>query len=122
MDKNSAQTVVKVVSVLYWIGAVLSVLFGLMMLVGGSALGMFAGGLGGGILGGFAVLMGILMIIFAILGAIVGYGLWTHRSWARILGIVLSIIGLLSFPVGTIINAIIIYFLAFNKDVKMLFN
>ncbi len=122
MDKNSAQTVVKVISVLYWIGAALGVIFGLMMLVGGSAVGMMGSLVGGGVFGGLIAVMGVVMIVLAALGAFVGYGLWRYKSWARIVAIVLAVIGLLSFPIGTIINAVILYFVAFNKDVKALFH
>ncbi|MBI2148563.1 hypothetical protein HYU23_02690 [Candidatus Woesearchaeota archaeon] len=121
MEKSSAQTVVKVISILYWIGAGLGAIGGLLMLFGGSAIGMTGFASISGLFGGLFAAMGIVMIAFAVLGFFVGLGLWRNRNWARITAIVLGVIGLLSFPIGTIINAIIIYFLAFNKDVKNLF-
>ncbi|HLC86634.1 MAG TPA: hypothetical protein VJG30_05080 [Candidatus Nanoarchaeia archaeon] len=122
MDKNTAQTVVKVLAVLYWIGAVFGAISGLAMLFGSGALGFTSGGLLGGFLGGFAVLMGIVMLVIAALEAYVGWGLWNFKNWAKITAIVLAVIGLLAFPIGTIVGIVVIYLLGFNNDVKSLFH
>lgn len=53
----------------------------------------------------------ILYLLFAVGYGLLGWGMWTLRGWARILHIIVSGIGLLGFPVGTIINAAIIYHL-----------
>lgn len=49
---------------------------------------------------GVAALLGLL----AIPGLIAGFGLLARQSWARILAIVVAILGLLNFPVGTLIG------------------
>src|SRR3989338_1063054 len=113
MDKNTAQRVVKVLAVLYWIGAVFGAISGLAMLFGSGALGFTSGGLLGGFLGGFAVLMGIVMLAIE---AYVGWGLWNFKNWAKITAIVLAVIGLLAFPIGTIVGIVVIYLLGFNND------
>jgi len=120
MDKNTAQTVVKVLAVLYWIGAGLSALGALMSLFG-SGLGMMGGGVFGGLFGALMSIIGIVMLALAVLYAFVGYGLWMHKNWARIVALVLAVIGLLGFPIGTIVGAVIIYLLGFDKEVKDLF-
>jgi thiol:disulfide interchange protein len=40
-----------------------------------------------------------------------GWGLWQRREWGRLTAIVLSVIRLINFPVGTIIGGLIIWFL-----------
>jgi len=48
-----------------------------------------------------AVVCGGMLVLLAIPGLIVGVGLLKFKEWARILGIVLSVINLLNFPLGT---------------------
>jgi general secretion pathway protein G len=56
-------------------------------------------------------------IVFIIVGGIAalqlatGIGLWKLRRYGRTLELVLSSIGLLAFPIGTIINGLVIYYL-----------
>ena len=62
-------------------------------------------------------------ILFAVLSLphlIVGWGLWTFRSWARIAGIVLGALSLLSFPIGTLVGIYAMVIL-FRKDTEALF-
>ncbi|PKP58901.1 MAG: hypothetical protein CVT89_02085 [Candidatus Altiarchaeales archaeon HGW-Altiarchaeales-2] len=65
---------------------------------------------------------GILVcaILFAI-GVVVAYGIWNLKKWARIAGIVLAVISLISIPIGTIIGIVILYFLLIDKNTKDLF-
>lgn len=120
MEKGQAEMVVKVLAILYWIGAAFSAIFGLMALFGGSALGAL-GGMFGGFFGAFVAVFGVVLIVLAALYAFVGRGLWQHKSWAKIVAIVLAVLSLLSFPIGTIVGAATIYFLGFNEEVKALF-
>lgn len=46
-----------------------------------------------------------------IVSLVAGWGLLQLRNWARWLTIVLSILGLFAFPIGTIIGALIIWYL-----------
>ena len=48
----------------------------------------------GFVIGGFIALSGIFSLV-------AGYGLLKRRSWARTLTIILSVINLLNFPIGT---------------------
>lgn len=45
-----------------------------------------------------------LLSLLAIPGLIAGFGLLARQSWARILAIVVAILGLLNFPLGTLIG------------------
>lgn len=46
----------------------------------------------------------LLILVLSIPGIIVGFGLYGFRSWARILGIVLSALNLLNVPIGTAVG------------------
>jgi len=55
-----------------------------------------------------AGMVGVVISAFVLLthlpALIVGFGLLKYRSWARILGIIISILFLLAFPIGTIVG------------------
>src|SRR3989344_4428979 len=90
MDKQ-IPTGVKIISVLYYIGAVLTFIFGLILLFSADALSEFIPGLGTlGIVGGI-VLMG-----FGVLSFFIGRGLWKGSNWARIVAIILAVLGIIS--------------------------
>ena len=55
---------------------------------------------------GFLVVGGL-----AVLHLIVGLGLLGRKEWARWLAIILSLLGLFNFPIGTVIGGLIIVFL-----------
>jgi hypothetical protein len=48
--------------------------------------------------------VGLLLAILALPGLAAGYGLLNHKPWARILAIVVGILGLVNFPFGTAIG------------------
>ncbi len=61
--------------------------------------------------------------VFGVIGALyflTAWGLWTGQNWARIIAIILAILGLLNFPIGTVISIIILIYL-FKSDVKAYF-
>ncbi|HEX7262044.1 MAG TPA: hypothetical protein VF258_09530 [Luteolibacter sp.] len=62
-----------------------------------------------------------LLVIFSIFQFFVGSALRKLKSWSRIAAGILSGIGLLGFPIGTIINAYIL-FLIFGKKGAMVFS
>lgn len=105
---------VKSIGVLYYLGGV-----GLVLVGGISLLGAASGGMGQE-----RVAAGFLAIVFLLLGIgqfWVGTGLRRLRSWARIPTGILSGIGLLGFPLGTIINGYILY-LIFSRKGKVVFS
>ena len=53
----------------------------------------------------------VATLVLAVLTIVAGWGLLRMASWARWLAIALAIISLLFFPIGTIIGAIIIWYL-----------
>ena len=63
----------------------------------------------------------IILSAFAVPGLVAGYGLLTYKPWARVVGIVLSAIGLIYFPFGTVLGAYGLWVLL-NKDSEHLFS
>ncbi|MCO6453207.1 MAG: hypothetical protein J5I90_20670 [Caldilineales bacterium] len=64
---------------------------------------------------------GLVIVLAAGLASlIVGYGVWNMRSWARWAAIVLAVLALPGFPIGTVIGILIIWYLL-KDDVRPLF-
>ena len=67
---------------------------------------------------GFALVM--FAVIMSLPALIIGYGLYRFRPWARIAGIVLSIVSLIVFPFGTLLGVYGLWVL-FSKEGERLF-
>jgi len=68
-----------------------------------------------------SVILGAFVGILGLVHLMVGLGLLRLQSWARMAQIVLSCIGLLGFPLGTIINALILFYF-FRPGMSALFS
>ncbi|MFH1751777.1 MAG: hypothetical protein ABH821_02465 [archaeon] len=73
------------------------------------------------LLGSLGTVIGAVMIIIGIISFVIAKGIWDGKNWARIIGTVLAIFGLLSIPIGTIISIIQLYFFWFHKKTKAYF-
>ena len=69
-------------------------------------------------------LTGFALVVFAVIvslpAVIIGWGLYRFRPWARVLGIVLSIVSLIVFPFGTLLGVYGLWVL-FSKESEYLF-
>ena len=127
-------TGVKIISVLYYIGAVLCALFGLLFMAGAGLAGAllksipFLSVLGAG----FFVILGILFVGFGVLDFFVGRGLWKCKNWARIVAIIFSALGILNGLASLIhfsifglamlaVQVLIVWYLAFSPEGKAAF-
>ena len=137
---GTVPTLVKVIAVLYYIGAAFSVLFGILLIAGGAFLGELLSTAMGGGFGALAgalgsaifIVSGIIMIALAVLSFFIARGLWKAKKWARIVAIIFAILGVLSALsaiiqgnfgniIGLVINGAIGGYLLFSKDVKAAF-
>jgi hypothetical protein len=59
--------------------------------------------------------------VFSLPSLITGYGLLYFKSWARIVGIVLSAVSLINFPLGTAVGVYGLWVLL-NKETERLFD
>lgn len=92
----SVEASLRSVGLLYYLGTVGLIVSGIVMLAGRVEIGTITLALG--------VAMGV-----------VGYGLRTLKPWVRIPAIILAALGLLGFPVGTLINGYVLYLLLCAK-------
>lgn len=60
------------------------------------------------------------LIVMSLPGILTGIGLLRHRPWARIVGIVLSVLSLMMIPFGTLVGIYGLWVL-FSKDTERLF-
>jgi hypothetical protein len=68
----------------------------------------------------FGLIIGGTVLVTSIPALIAGIGLLRFKSWARILAIILAILDLLAFPIGTAIGVYALWVL-FNEDTIALF-
>ena len=125
-------TGVKIISVLYYIGAVFELIFGILLFVGSGALKAKVPLLA--FLGPFLIIGGIALVGLAVLSFFVGRGLWKGQKWSRMvavifaaLGVLLAIVGMVqgqiaSNIVGLVISAAVGGYLLFSSDVKTAFS
>ena len=75
-----------------------------------------------GVVAGITALVLVLILAFGlgIMFFITGLGLWGMRTWARWLAVVISILSLVAFPIGTIIGALTIWYL-FKPEIRAAF-
>ena len=128
MAVSSVPTLVKVIAVLYYIGAAFAVLAAIAMFIGSSFIPIDLPEF----LSGLVIVAGILFLAFAVLGFFLGRGLWKGQNWARIVVIIFAVIGVISgiitliggdfsSIIGLVINGLIGWYLIFNANVKQAF-
>jgi hypothetical protein len=64
--------------------------------------------------------VGGLLIALAVPGMAAGFGLLAHKTWGRYLAIVVAILGLINFPIGTLIGVYTLWVLL-QEDVTAYF-
>ncbi len=108
--KKERPTSITILAILYVIGGLIYLGMGAYLGIAGSLFMLPELGL-------------ICFAIPAIIGVVeflIAYGLWTGQGWARIVAIIFAVIGLLGFPIGTIISIVILIFL-FKDETKAYF-
>jgi hypothetical protein len=121
------ETHIRVVAVLNIVLGVLGMLLALLSLVifGGAATLVRASGEGDAavavpIIGAIGSILVLFNLTLAVPELIIGYGLWRCRPWARVAGIVLSVLSLMWVPFGTIVGIYGLWVL-FSKESERLF-
>jgi hypothetical protein len=121
-------THVKVLGVLYLAFSALYLLIALflMLAIGGAAgiVGLTAdsgdAAVAIPVLGIAGTALGLMLLVLALPGLITGWGLLNYKAWARILGIILSVLNLLNIPFGTALGIYGLWVLL-NKNTERLF-
>jgi hypothetical protein len=102
---------ITVLAVLYILSGLFALGMGAMVLTGSTMMPFF---------GGLVAAVGAIYVIIGLIDFAIAYGLWNLQPWARTVAIVFAIIGLLGFPIGTIISIIILWYL-FKPEIKEAF-
>lgn len=108
----SRPTVVTVLAILQFVGGTLALLMGLAGIATGALSGTIPA-LGAGV--------AALFVGFGVLQLACGIGLWTVKPWGYTLQILLAVIGLIGFPIGTILSVCILW-LFLRPGAKVLFS
>ena len=93
---------IRAVGLLYYIGGGILLVTGVSLVIGLSTNNPF-------------YIAGPIYIVISLLTMVVAYGLRSLRPWARLTSIVFAAIGLIGFPVGTIVNAYVLWLLLSKK-------
>ena len=93
-------TGVKVISVLYYIGAAFELLLAIALFVGADAIKRQVPLLA--FLGAFIIIGAIILLGLAVLSFFVGRGLWKAQKWSRIVAIIFAVIGVLFAILGMV--------------------
>jgi hypothetical protein len=119
------ETHVKVLGILNVVGGALGLLGALVvLLVFGGVVASVSGDADAASAIPVIGLTGMAVVVFlacwSLPGVIIGIGLYRLRPWARIAGIVVSVLALIAFPFGTMLGAYGLWVL-FSKDTEQLF-
>lgn len=68
------------------------------------------------------IVIGLFTLLISVPGIVAGWGLLGYRPWARILTIVLGILNLLGFPIGTILGVYTLVVLFDNRSSELFTN
>jgi hypothetical protein len=111
------------VKVLGW----LYIIMGVVGLVIGACVGTLI--VGGGLISGdrdaiavttiVSLFVGGFLLVTSLPGILAGWGLLAHKSWARILAIILGILNLPGFPVGTALGVYTLYVLLDDETSRL---
>lgn len=119
------ETHVKVLAVLYLALSALGTLAAFVIAAAFGAAGVVAAAAGGRavialpIIGLTGTALSAFLLVVSLPGLAAGIGLLTYKPWARILTIVLSVLNILNFPIGTLIGAYGLYVLLSQEGARL---
>lgn len=114
---------VTTLGVLYLIFSGLGILFGFFLFVVLTVSGLISGDSEAifitGIIG---TVLASVFIVMAIPGFIAAYGLFKFKEWARILAVILGMINLINFPIGTALGIYTLWALLNQETITLFLN
>lgn len=108
----SHEASVKSIGLLYWLGGIILSLMTVAYLIGGVGMMLDSKTVADGVL---RFVLAIFIGSLAVFQIIVARAIGKLKPWSRIAATVLSCIGLLGFPIGTLINGYFLYLLQSKK-------
>lgn len=111
----------KVLGWLYAASGALAVLLGIVLGTLFGVAGIAAGGENGGaVIGGLGFVFAMFIAVLGFPSLLCGWALLNYKPWARILGIVLSVMQLASFPFGTALGGYGLWVLLNDESRRLL--
>ena len=113
VNVKTIPTGVKIISILYYIGAVFAAISGILFIIGASFISSLLNSIPllSALGSSLFIVVGIVFILLGILQFFIARGLWKGRNWARVLVIIFSVIaillGIYVIIQGSIMNGII---------------
>jgi hypothetical protein len=71
------------------------------------------------VLGFIGLVLPLLIGVISVIGLIGGIALLSYRSWARVMVIIVAVLGCLNIPIGTLIGVYSIWVLMQDETVKL---
>ncbi|MEK6922169.1 MAG: hypothetical protein AABX08_00015 [Nanoarchaeota archaeon] len=128
MKKSSINNIIKAISIIDYVYAILNVLTALFLFLGGTVLAslgilskLLPGELVGSLVGGALILTSLIILALGVLYFFLGKAISQHKKWAQIVQIIMGFFSLFSFPIGTAFGIFVIWALLINKEIKKLF-
>jgi hypothetical protein len=105
LNEHQLKLHVTILGWLYIVGNAIFLLIGTFVFVLLAGIGVASGDSQAmAILSIVGTVVGALLAVLAIPGIVAGYGLLARKAWGRVLAIVVGILGLINFPIGTAIG------------------
>ena len=119
-EADSMKTHVTIIGILFIALGVLALLVGCLALTG-----LIGGGLISGeqeaiiATSGVAIFVVCILALFSLPSIIGGIGLLKYHSWARILVLIMAVLNILNFPIGTVIGGYALWVLLNENTIKL---
>ncbi|MCC7163729.1 MAG: hypothetical protein IT331_14635 [Anaerolineae bacterium] len=105
LSRQDIELHTRIVGWLYIVGSALLMAFGLIGFFFLTNLGVITGDAQAAlIIGIVGTWGGLLLIVLSVPGLLAGYGLLRRREWGRVLAIVVALLNLFNFPLGTLLG------------------
>jgi hypothetical protein len=104
LDEKELELHVSILGWLHIVGSAFILVIAAFAFILLPTLGAVSGDPDGVVLGVLGTGFGLLMVILGLPGVLAGYGLLKRKPWARYLALVLGVLDLVNFPIGTVIG------------------
>jgi hypothetical protein len=121
MGRHSSEATMRDhLKILGWVYAVTGGLMMLLAMVLGALFGVAGALEASAALGLVGVVVAVFIGVLALPSLICGWGLLNYKPWARMLGIILSVLQIANFPVGTVIGGYGLWVLLNDESKRLL--
>lgn len=121
-------THINIIKILDYIGGVISIIlgliFGVIFFVGAGAVGLSGeegSAVGAIVFGSFAIVIAGICIVMGALTIFAGMALGSFKSWSKWYHVIVAVMNIANFPIGTAYGAYVLWALFANEEVKTLF-